>query len=290
MKCLSVFLLKVLECLRKNRNLLDDECHRIVFKREEIESVDPSTDVVLMQSCRQMVKLFCPNEEPSQIFFCLKNQKDNTDFDLRCRDVIMRRMIERTHDIILNPDLFKACIQDAQLYCPTQLNFKKEVERNGRVIECLKERLPEGKLTSACRMKIIQITKNSALNYKLDPILINKCKEDMQNLCNSVPMRDSEKGEMEECLKQQLDKGKIVNEECKIHVAQIMQMEQADIHADPLLYASCKIDDRKFCVDHLRGQHLRCLFDVLDTNPNGLEEECRSKLSERREMYKAAVK
>lgn len=103
-------------------------------------------------------------------------------------------------------------------------------------------------------MKIIQITKNSALNYKLDPILINKCKDDMLNLCNSVPMRDSEKGEMEECLKQQLDKGKIVNEECKIHVAQIMQMEQADIHADPLLYASCKIDDRKFCVDHLRGQ------------------------------------
>lgn len=44
---------------------------------------------------------------------------------------------------------------------------------------CVQELLPLKKLSPQCEMKVIQVTKISALNYKLDPILVEKCNDDV---------------------------------------------------------------------------------------------------------------
>lgn len=88
----------------------------------------------------------------------------------------------------------------------------------------------------------------------------------MKVLCPDQ-QENSEKGEMEECLKLQLEQGKIEVDSCRIHIAEIMQRERADIHADPILFEICKIDDTKYCSDLPRGARKSDLFFLMCSLP-----------------------
>ena len=67
--------------------------------------------------------------------------KDNLDFDPKCRNVVIRRMIEQNTDTRLNPELRKACRIDMAKFCAAIFqNTKKDdqTELNGKLTECLK--------------------------------------------------------------------------------------------------------------------------------------------------------
>ena len=61
-------------------------------------------------------------------------------------------------------------------------------------------------------------------------------------------------GAVEECLKLAMEQNRITNIECMEHVAEIVETQQADIHADPILHQACAIDDAKFCAQHETGK------------------------------------
>lgn len=208
-----------------------------------------------------------------------------------CRQVVVRRMVEQTTDVRLNPDLYQACRRDMAKFC-SELVEQMELsstELNGKLTECLKEQLPTKKLSATCKVQVLTMARSSALDYNMDPILLTNCKDDMNVLCHDYLNNDG-RGKMEECLKLHFDTGGLQSEECKIHIAHVIDTQRADIHVDPILNEACGVDDNKYCEGKEKGQHLACLLDVLERNPNGLKDDCSKKLRDRKEMFSAAYK
>lgn len=281
----------VLECLRSHKKNLTRTCHEQLFVREQEEQHDPGTDVILLTSCREMIQQYCHDTNSEKLLLCLKSYKEEPSFDGNCRAVIIRRLVEQTTDARLNPELLRACRRDMAKFCSAL--FEKErttsTELNGLLTECLKEHLPGHKLSATCKIQVTAMVRSAALNYKLDPVLIDKCKDDMNVLCPDY-LAEIGEGHMEECLKLSFDADKIKSEECKVHVAHIIETQRADINVDPVLNEACGVDDSKYCEGKEKGYHLACLLDVLERNPYGLKADCLKKLRERREMYNTAMK
>nr|XP_045603883.1 Golgi apparatus protein 1-like [Procambarus clarkii] len=281
---------EILECLRDHKKELTKKCHEQLFAREQEEQMDPGTDVVLVTLCKQMIMQYCHDVNSEKLLFCLKANKEEPNFDGNCRSIVIRRMVEQTTDTRLDPDLLKACRHDMGKFCNNFFEKEKvtSTELNGLVTDCLKKQLPDHKLSSTCKIQIMSLARTAALNYKMDPMLQDKCKNDMKVLCSDH--LDDTEGHMLECLKLNFDASKLKSEECKVYVAHIIETQRADIHVDPVLNEACGIDDSKYCDGKEKGHHLSCLLDVLERNPNGLKTECREKLRQRREMYSAAMK
>lgn len=277
----------ILECLRRNRANISADCHRRLFVREQEELQDPGTDVVLMAACRMMVDRYCHDVGSEKLLGCLKSNKEMANFDSGCRLVVMRRLVEQTTDTRLNPELLRACRHDMAKFCSVLFDRANasSTELNGLLTECLKEQLPARKLSTSCRSRVVALARTAALNYKMDPILMDKCKTDMKVLCP-----DETEHHMEECLKLAFQQDRLSAPECRLHLAHVIETERADISVDPALNQVCGVDDNKFCSAMEDGTHFSCLLDVLERNPQGLKAECREALRKRQEMYSAAIK
>ncbi|XP_063847233.1 LOW QUALITY PROTEIN: Golgi apparatus protein 1-like [Scylla paramamosain] len=278
---------QVLECLRTHKANISIQCHRRLFVREQEELQDPGTDVVLMAACRQMVDRYCHDVNSEKLLQCLKSNKDALNFESGCRTVVMRRLVEQTTDTRLNPDLLRACRHDMAKFCSGLFERANasSVELNGLLTECLKEQLPTRKLSTSCRSRVVSLARTAALNYRMDPILVERCRADMNILC-----QDEADNHMEECLKLAFQQQKLRSEMCRLHLAHIIETQRADLSADPFLNQVCGVDDNKFCTGMESGTHFSCLLDVLERNPQGLNTECREALRKRQEMYSAAIK
>ena len=284
----------VFECLRNHRKKLSQQCHEVVFTRVQEELHDPGTDPVLLHTCDQMIKLHCADVSKPDVLKCLKREKDGASFDLQCRRVVVGRMVEQNRDARLNVELLAACHLDITRHCSSLFNKMKtsKTEINGKLVGCLQEALARQKLTAECSGQVVQLTRQGALNYKMDAQLSESCGDDIPVLCHNEDQEESSgaRGAVEECLKLALEQDRIAQVKCKEHVAGIIESQRADLHADPVLHKSCAVDDAKFCSDQETGKHLSCLFEVLNRNYAGLERACRELLRKRREMFARAVK
>lgn len=136
---------------------------------------------------------------------------------------------------------------------------KPNEELNGKVVDCLKRKFREGKLTPQCEERMTEVLHEQALNYKLNPLLRTVCKPEIQFLCK--PNNDNdEQGEVEECLKMAYSNKKIISEECKFELALLIDVAKADIHVDPLLQRACTVDLLKYCSNVESGNGRRKFF------------------------------
>lgn len=65
-------------------------------------------------------------------------------------------------------------------------NEPQDVEFQGKVLYCLKEKFRESKLTTSCENELANVLKEQALNYRLDPLLGKLCRAEIQTIC-AVP-------------------------------------------------------------------------------------------------------
>lgn len=75
-------------------------------------------------------------------YLSFQKKKSELNFDPMCRQVVVRRMVEQTTDVRLNPDLYQACRRDMAKFC-SELVEQMELsstELNGKLTECLKVR------------------------------------------------------------------------------------------------------------------------------------------------------
>lgn len=136
---------------------------------------------------------------------------------------------------------------------------KPNEELNGKVVNCLKKKFREGKLTPQCEERMTEVLHDEALNYKLNPVLETVCRPEIQFFCK--PLGDvDEQGEVVECLKMAFLNGKIISQECKFEVALLIQEAKADISADPLLQRACTVDLLKYCSNIKSGNGRRKFF------------------------------
>lgn len=69
---LMTLMLKVLECLEENINSLSPPCHRMVFRIEQHDFKDSSSDYTLLTTCKIMIKEYCKGIDTSSALTCLK--------------------------------------------------------------------------------------------------------------------------------------------------------------------------------------------------------------------------
>lgn len=278
-----------LECLQTARGKLSDECRKAIFVVRKQEFSDNAVDYHLITSCNDMIDLYCHNTDASKILDCLKIHRQELHFDENCKVVIVNRMIEQNMDYRFNNNLQIACKTDIAKFCSDVIvKEPQDMELQGKMLYCLKEKFRESKLTSSCENELANVLKEQALNYRLDPLLGKLCKAEIQTICpvpNDITNSD---GQVEECLKNALLNHKIVSAECAHEVAQIIEETEVDIEADPLLERACAMDLLTYCKDleHGAGRRLKCLKIILNDSNRKLEAECQKALSSRLEMYK----
>ncbi|XP_055383667.1 Golgi apparatus protein 1 [Condylostylus longicornis] len=282
---------QALECLQINTPHLGSSCRHTLFSIKKSELDDSSTDYVLVNTCKEMTYKYCQNSDLAKLLDCLKNFKDEPNFDQRCHLVIVNRMIEQNTDFRFNPTLQNACGKNIDQFCSHIVSeAKPNEELNGKVINCLKQKFREAKLERQCQQKMIEILQEQALNYKLNPLLQNFCKSEIKVLCKINSNDNDEQGEVEECLKNAFLQQKIINQDCRIEVANLISESKADIHVDPLLHRACTVDLLKYCsnVKSGDGRQLKCLQIILQDESKAMEEDCRNKLRKRMEMFRNA--
>ncbi|VVC97266.1 unnamed protein product [Leptidea sinapis] len=279
-----------LECLQTAKIKLRENCRKALFVVRKQEFTDNGVDYHLMTSCSDMIDLYCHNTEPTILLDCLKVHHNQPDFDKNCNIVVTNRMIEQNMDYRFNNNLQSACKGDIHKFCSNIiLHEPKDVELQGKVLYCLKEKFRESKLEGTCENELANVLKEQALNYRLDPLLGKLCKAEIQTICakpnDSITNSD---GQVEECLKNALLNHKIVSAECAQEVVQIIEETEVDIEADPLLERACALDLLKYCKDleHGAGRRLKCLKIILNDSNRKLEVECEKELSSRLEMYR----
>ncbi|CAM1322896.1 GLG1 (predicted), partial [Pycnogonum litorale] len=191
---------KVIECLKSHLHDLSDSCHKHIFKKEKEEMADNAIDYTLIKSCKSMIKQFCPNEDFSQVLTCLKHHQDEEDMNEVCRKEIIRRKIMQSKDYRLNPDLQHSCIKDIPKFCSKEMAMATDEELEGKVILCLKEQFRKHRLSMECEKEIQILVKESALDYRQDPVLMEACESEISRLCSEEKGWEGQ-GRVEECLK-----------------------------------------------------------------------------------------
>ncbi|XP_066589109.1 Golgi apparatus protein 1 [Prorops nasuta] len=282
---------QVHECLASHKSKLSSSCHKQIFKMRRQEFQDSSSDYVLLNTCRAMVHLFCHDIPQSQALSCLKRYKDENSFDENCKNIVIKRMIEQNTDYRFNTALKMACSLDMNKHCKEVLKTEPEdKELEGKVIQCLKNNFREAKLTAKCQRQMVNILKEVALNYRLNPLLAAMCAYEIKVICNAD---ESDPVAVGECLKKEFNAGnKDMKEECRIEIAELIQLAKADINVDPLLQEACATDVKKFCssVPQGGGRHITCLQNVLQDTTKSLQPDCYKMLTTRIEMFRNAAK
>ncbi|CAH0726486.1 unnamed protein product, partial [Brenthis ino] len=279
-----------LECLQTAKGKLSDNCKKAIFIVRKQEFSDNGIDYRLLTSCSDMIDLYCHKTEPTVLLDCLKAHRQEADFSNNCKIVVVNRMIEQNLDYRFNNNLQNACKGDIKRFCMSVIvNEPQDVELQGKMLYCLKDKFRESKLEKTCENELANVLKEQALNYRLDPLLGKLCKAEIQTICtvpnDSITNSD---GQVEECLKNALLNHKIVSAECAREVVQIIEETEVDIEADPLLERACALDLLKYCKDleHGAGRRLKCLKIILNDSNRKLETECQKELSSRLEMYR----
>ncbi|XP_029049319.2 Golgi apparatus protein 1 [Osmia bicornis bicornis] len=282
---------QILECLAAHKSKLSDACHKQLFKVRKQEFQDSSSDFALLNTCRVMVRQFCHDVSRSQALDCLKKYKDDPTFDEKCKNIVIRRMIEQNTDYRFNSALQAACSYDINKHCKeVLLNQPTDKELEGKVIRCLKIKFRESKLTIKCEHQMTNILREAALNYHLNPLLATMCAHEIETICRAD---ENDPGAVEECLKMEFNAGnRDMKEECRLEIADLIEQTRADINVDPLLQKACAVDVSKYCSDVPQGagRHIMCLQNVLEDSNKSLQPDCYKMLTTRIEMFRNAAK
>ncbi|XP_067052995.1 Golgi apparatus protein 1-like [Acropora muricata] len=268
---------KVLECLKEKRKVLSDKCKESVLQREEEAMQDPEVDYKLERSCRKMIVLFCSDVKPSQIFSCLKKNKNDQQMERSCKDIIIKRQIRQSEDVRLNPQLLNFCAQDLPKFCP------EPHKGEGKIIACLKKHVDN--LSDECREYTEQLMREAAHDFRMDARLVAECGDEMKRLC-----KKEAPSQVEDCLKKNL--GSIRSKTCRVEVFRLMKEGRTDIMSDPVLYSACSLEVQRYC-SHIpfgRGKVVKCLLDAFKSNSDSFDRECHFQLASRRAMWGQAVK
>lgn len=287
---------QVLECLKDHQKGLSEKCHMKIFNRQQEEMLDSTIDFALTSVCKNMIEMYC-NSDPADALNCLKDKKNDWNFDKPCRALVLKRMAQQNIDYRLNPRLRKACSVEVKKFCFAVVDsplHKVNHDYEGRVIACLKDKFQAHRLRQSCEDEISRIIKDTQLDYRQDPILAEACADEIARLCSESDVLEADgRGQVEECLKVHFQKRDIKNDACSRQVAKIIQEGSADVHVDPILFRACALDIHRFCADIPAGQgkQMKCLLSMAESNSaHNLQDECRSMLNKRMEMYNYAAK
>ena len=75
-------------------------------------------DHQLLVGCKHEIKSHCPEQnEVNGLLNCLKEAKNDANFDRGCKMIVNRRIIQHTRDYRLRPRLQRSCQKELKEFC-----------------------------------------------------------------------------------------------------------------------------------------------------------------------------
>ncbi|CAK5075005.1 unnamed protein product [Meloidogyne enterolobii] len=291
---------QIVECLRINFDQLVPDCKALIFAREKIEALDNTFDDELQRSCKFDINRHCPNQRGEKVLECLTNMKIIRLLQKDCQRVVQTRMLERTKDDRLNPELLDSCHEEAKQYCPA--DFKKvnnpqysQQQLGPLIATCLRTQFAKFTkmtvLSPPCKEELSRIILESEFDIQLDPQLYKACKYTISKHCtNTIIGRSGNFDSVLECLKSDFYNNMITDKNCAVQLARRTQESLVDIHLDPGLHEACSLDAQRLCANVQPGESriIMCLVDALRNPQSALSSVCREKLTERNKLWQIA--
>lgn len=182
--CSQVAPSDVIDCLitHKFKFAVNGRCKSAIVTREAIIFQEPTLNSKLWKTCGKDFHKRCSGRPNYAAIHCLASQLEDDKLSEACSNLMTQLLKEKQTDYRFNRHLIDECEGNKA--------FENCVSSNtpghGSVIECLKGQLEALKSDSECQEAVSEMIKVASTNVKIDPILNQKCSEDISNFCGDV--------------------------------------------------------------------------------------------------------
>ena len=192
----------------------------------------------------------------------------------KCRAVVESFQVLAMKEISFTPRFKKECQNDVPKYC-------KQVKNKRDVIECLSKKIrsdilndDKPQVSRGCRQQLrLQISQRHENVDKFDPVLKERCQNDIREICQDVTKGQ---GQILECLKAN---HRHLSHSCHLVVFKREEEMMRDPSTDVVLTTGCRNMIKLFCHDTNNNDILNCL--KLHRNDLKFDLKCHSIVSRR---------
>lgn len=273
-------ILLCLEGVQKNNSKITPECLVEMNDHRRLLMEDFHLSPEILTGCEDDIKKFCANLETSgKTIHCLmehsrpKNKKEKR-VQAQCQRALelLVKVSDVGEDWRVDPVLRKACSSVVNVAC-------RDVEGgDARVMSCLMEKLGTHYMTQDCETALLQIQYFVARDFKLDPQLYRKCKDDAVKYCHAKRtwadlgddgQQNPERGPLVlPCLHRHAyhpEPEMNLKRECLDEVRRVMRQRAISVDLIPEIEEPCLDDLSGMCFDKTeKGEEMQCLQDNLD--------------------------
>ncbi|KAG5892124.1 hypothetical protein JTB14_032347 [Gonioctena quinquepunctata] len=222
---------------------LGDSCLRAV--EDLVKHTDAgenwNVDPVLHQACDPVVKIACRNigEGDARVMSCLMDNMRSDVMTEECEDALLEIQYFVARDFKLDPQLYRACKQDAIKHC--HLAGSGEVERgpsySREILPCLYRHAYQSedglKIQEPCLKQIQRVMRQRAISVDLQPEIDEACVKDISYYCYDK----MKKGEEMQCLQDNLED---LADKCHDVVVTFTEIEAERVDLNPFISKYCK--------------------------------------------------
>lgn len=288
-------ILLCLESVQKNNSKIAAECLVEMADHRRLIMEDYQLSPELFSSCHDDMNRFCGDLPTSgKTIHCLMEHarpSGKTKADQRVKPECLRaleqlvKVADVGEDWRVDPVLRRACKPVVDVAC------QDADGGDARVMNCLMDHLGTNFMTRDCESAVLLIQYFVARDFKLDPQLYRKCREDAVRVCHAkktwTEMENVDSAQMDpergplvlSCLHRNALHGagdKRLKPECVEEVRRVMRQRAVSVDLIPEVEDDCLDDLSAFCFDKTeKGQEMQCLQDNLER----LTEACHSAVS-----------
>ncbi|XP_043245383.1 Golgi apparatus protein 1-like [Amphibalanus amphitrite] len=258
---------KVIHCLMMHSNpahfaeeqLVSAQCQRQVEDLLTVVEVADqwNVDPVLRQACSPVAREACADADPGEMLSCLAEAVGTEAMTPACEQVLLQIQFFMSRDFKLDPQLYKACHEDARTLCAAPEHWwqpetdRGGVDRDPNVLPCLYRNIyhadeTQGKVSPGCRAAVRRVMKNRADQVDLHPRIQSVCMTDLAKLCSE----HSQRGHEIRCLQ---DNYFTLSPQCHKVIKSVTEDEARYIELNPEVAKACKQIIKQNCMKHVEA-------------------------------------
>ena len=264
---------KVLQCLMVKRSRIKNgDCKKEVKKLLSLSRTSFTSSYQLRKSCSQDVSRYCGDVVigGGTIFSCLEENTDKLSEECKMAEFPVVQSIAEDNE--QDKTLLRECHKPLRAYC-------KDLPGN-ELFACLSENLDGDEMTKRCETVVRDFMSLQSNDVKLNPRIIDYCRNDMETYCN-VPKEFSSvikvsdnlfSSKILDCLVDNYDDLK--SSRCHGEVKKIVKNKVSDIKNDKRTKTACDAEIKEYCSNvKRRGDSI--IHQCLSKNYGKLGEACK---------------
>ncbi|XP_063230835.1 Golgi apparatus protein 1 [Bacillus rossius redtenbacheri] len=287
----EIRLAQILLCLEgviRNGSKVSQDCQVEMVEHRKILMEDYRLSPEIVSQCSSDISKFCSGglEVGGKTIHCLmdhvrpRKRKERVSSPCQRALEVLVKEADVGEDWRVDPVLREACRPVVQRSC-------RDIRGgDARVMTCLMEKLGTDYMTPDCEAALIEIQYFVVRDFKLDPQLYRRCREDAVKLCHAKKawtddgQMDPERGPLVlPCLYRYAyhaqDKMRL-KAECLEEIRRVMRQRAVSVDLQPEVEEVCLENLASMCSDKVnKGEEMVCLQDNLES----LTPECRQAVS-----------